>query len=81
MKCNAGFVGFDGTENKRTLLALAEVKKAAGIDGDLNVLLRKPHGRLDPLWPPNRLYGVNAYLSDMASKEKWQGAGPDRGWL
>ena len=76
MKCNAGFVGFDGTENKRTLLALAEVKKAAGIDGDLNVLLRKPHGRARSIMAKfNRLYGVNAYLSDMASKEKWQAAG------
>ena len=45
MKSNAGFVGFDGTENKRTLLALAQVKKAASIQGDLNVLPRKPHGR------------------------------------
>ena len=76
MKCNAGFVGFDGTENKRTLLALAEVKKAAGIDGDLNVLLRKPHGRARSIMAKfNRLYGVKAYLSDMASKEKWQAAG------
>ena len=76
MKCNAGFVGFDGTENKRTLLALAEVKKAAGIDGDLNVLLRKPHGRARSIVAKfNRLYGVKAYLSDMASKEKWQAAG------
>ena len=45
MKSNAGFVGFDGTENKRTILALHQVKKAAGIGGDLNVLLRKPHAR------------------------------------
>jgi len=76
LKCNAGFVGFDGTENKRTLLALAEVKKAAGIDGDLNVLLRKPHGRARSIVAKfNRLYGVKAYLSDMASKEKWQAAG------
>ncbi len=76
MKCNAGFVGFDGTENKRTLLALAEVKKAAGIEGDLNVLLRKPHGRARSIVAKfNRLYGVKAYLSDMALKDKWQAAG------
>ncbi|HQI54405.1 MAG TPA: glyceraldehyde-3-phosphate dehydrogenase, partial [Methanothrix soehngenii] len=76
MKCNAGFVGFDGTENKRTLLATAEVKKAAGIDGDLNVLLRKPHGRARSIMAKfNRLYGVKAYLSDMALKDKWQAAG------
>ncbi|MDQ1312600.1 MAG: glyceraldehyde-3-phosphate dehydrogenase [Euryarchaeota archaeon] len=76
MKCNAGFVGFDGTENKRTLLATAEVKKAAGIDGDLNVLLRKPHGRARSIMAKfNRLYGVKAYLSDMSLKDKWQAAG------
>ena len=76
MKCNAGFVGFDGTENKRTLLATAEVKKAARIDGDLNVLLRKPHGRARSIVAKfNRLYGVKAYLSDMSLKDKWQAAG------
>lgn len=69
-------MGFDGTENKRTLLATAEVKKAAGIDGDLNVLLRKPHGRARSIMAKfNRLYGVKAYLSDMALKDKWQAAG------
>ena len=73
MKSNAGFVGFDGTENKRTLLALAQVKKAAGIDGDLNILLRKPHGRaLSIATKFNRLFGVKAYVSDNANKEKWE---------
>lgn len=76
LKCNAGFVGFDGTENKRTFLALAEVKKEAGIDGDLNVLLRKPHGRAMSIMAKfNRLYEVKAYLSDMANKDKWESAG------
>lgn len=76
MKSNAGFVGFDGTENKRTLLALAEVKKAAKIEGDLNVLLRKPHGRaMSILDKFNRLYGVKAFVSDAADKEKWEAAG------
>ncbi|OPY53714.1 MAG: Glyceraldehyde-3-phosphate dehydrogenase [Methanosaeta sp. PtaU1.Bin112] len=76
MKCNAGFVGFDGTENKRTLLALAQVKKAAGIDGDLCVLLRKPHGRaLSIVSKFNRLFGVKAFVSDNATKEKWEKAG------
>ncbi len=76
MKCNAGFVGFDGTENKRTLLALAQVKKAAGIEGDLNVLLRKPHGRaLSIVSKFNRLFGVKAFVSDNANKEKWEKAG------
>ena len=76
MKSNAGFVGFDGTENKRTLLALAQVKKAAGIDGDLNILLRKPHGRaLSIAAKFNRLFGVKAYVSDNATREKWESLG------
>ena len=76
MKSNAGFVGFDGTENKRTLLALAQVKKEAGIDGDLNILLRKPHGRaLSIAAKFNRLFGVKAYVSDNANKEKWESLG------
>jgi len=76
LKSNAGFVGFDGTENKRTLLALAQVKKAAGIEGDLNVLLRKPHGRaLSIVSKFNRMFGVKAFVSDSANKEKWEKAG------
>jgi len=76
LKSNAGFVGFDGTENKRTILALAQIKKAAGIDGDLNVLLRKPHGRaLSIVSKFNRLFGVNAYVSDNSTREKWEGLG------
>ena len=72
MKSNAGFVGFDGTENKRTLLALQQVKKAAGIEGDLNVLLRRPHGRARSIVDKfNRLFGVKAFVSDKADKEKW----------
>jgi len=69
-------VGFDGTENKRTLLALEQVKKAAGIEGNLNVLLRKPHGRAVSIVSKfNRLFGVKAYVSDMADKEKWESSG------
>jgi glyceraldehyde-3-phosphate dehydrogenase (NAD(P)) len=76
LKSNAGFVGFDGTENKRTLLALQQVKKAAGIEGDLNVLLRKPHGRaISTISKFNRLFGVKAFVSDVSAKEKWEKAG------
>ena len=76
MKSNAGFVGFDGTENKRTLLALQQVKKAAGIEGDLNVLLRKPHGRaVSTISKFNRLFGVKAFVSDASLKDKWEKAG------
>jgi glyceraldehyde-3-phosphate dehydrogenase (NAD(P)) len=76
LKSNAGFVGFDGTENKRTLLALQQVKKAAGIEGDLNVLLRRPHGRARSIVDKfNRLFGVKAFVSDKADKEKWEKIG------
>ncbi|HWQ20448.1 MAG TPA: glyceraldehyde-3-phosphate dehydrogenase [Methanotrichaceae archaeon] len=75
-KANAGFVGFDGTENKRTILALSEVKKAAGIDGELNILVRKPHARAKSMVSKmSRLCGVNAYVSDAADKDKWTKAG------
>ena len=76
MKSNAGFVGFDGTENKRTILALQQVKKAAGIDGDLNVLLRKTHGRARSVMAKfNRMFGVKAFVSDNVDREKWEKAG------
>jgi glyceraldehyde-3-phosphate dehydrogenase (NAD(P)) len=76
LKSNAGFVGFDGTENKRTILALQQVKKAAGIEGDLNVLLRRPHGRARSIVTKfNRTFGVKAFISDKADKEKWEKAG------
>ncbi|MDM7935581.1 MAG: glyceraldehyde-3-phosphate dehydrogenase [Methanothrix sp.] len=76
MKSNAGFVGFDGTENKRTILALQKVKEAAGIDGDLNVLLRRPHGRARSIMAKfNRLFGVSAFVSEDADRERWERAG------
>ena len=76
MKSNAGFVGFDGTENKRTIIALQQVKKAAGIEGDLNVLLRRPHGRaLSMMTKFDRMFGVKAFVNDNADKEKWEKAG------
>jgi glyceraldehyde-3-phosphate dehydrogenase (NAD(P)) len=76
MKSNAGFVGFDGTENKRTILALQKVKEAAKIDGDLNILLRKPHGRAKSMMAKfNRLFEVKAFVSDDADKAKWTSAG------
>lgn len=76
MKSNAGFVGFDGTENKRTILALQKVKEAAKIDGDLNILLRKPHGRAKSMMTKfGRLFGVKAFVSNDADREKWAQAG------
>ncbi|MGA9098622.1 MAG: glyceraldehyde-3-phosphate dehydrogenase [Methanotrichaceae archaeon] len=76
MRSNAGFIGFDGTENKRTILALQKVKEAAKIDGDLNILLRKPHGRARSMMSKfDRLFDVKAFVSDNADKEKWEKAG------
>jgi glyceraldehyde-3-phosphate dehydrogenase (NAD(P)) len=76
LKSNAGFIGFDGTENKRTILALQEVKATAKIDGDLNVLLRKPHGRAKSILAKlDRLFGVKAYANDEADKKKWEKGG------
>ncbi|UEC42571.1 MAG: NAD(P)-dependent glyceraldehyde 3-phosphate dehydrogenase archaeal [Methanothrix sp.] len=76
MRSDAGFVGFDGTENKRTILAIDAVKKAGGIEGDLNVLLRKPHGRAKSVLSKLvRLCDVQAYVSDAADQGKWESAG------
>jgi glyceraldehyde-3-phosphate dehydrogenase (NAD(P)) len=76
LKSNAGFVGFDGTENKRTVLALHQVKEAAGIGGDLNVLLRKPHARAKSMLAKlDRLCGVQAYVTKAEDREKWEKAG------
>jgi glyceraldehyde-3-phosphate dehydrogenase (NAD(P)) len=76
LKSNAGFVGFDGTENKRTVLAVDAVKKAAGIGGDLNVLLRQPHGRAKSILSKFiRICDVKAYVSDDADGAKWEKAG------
>lgn len=76
MKSNVGFVGFDGTENKRTILAMDLAKKAAGVDGDMNVLLRAPHGRArSMLAKMQRICGVKAYVSDDGSKAKWESLG------
>ena len=57
-------------------MALAEVKKTADIEGDLNVLLRKPHGRARSIIAKfNRMFGVKAFVSDNANKETWEKAG------
>lgn len=77
MRSNAGFIGFDGTENKRTILALHQVKEAARIDGDLNILLRRPHARAKSMMAKmERLCnGIKAYVNDNADNEKWKSAG------
>ncbi|NYT01624.1 MAG: glyceraldehyde-3-phosphate dehydrogenase [Methanosarcinales archaeon] len=76
MDKNAGFIGFDGTESKRTIFATKAVKDAAGIGGDLNVLLRKPHARAKSMLSKmTRLCDVKAYVSDDADRAKWESAG------
>ena len=72
MKYSAGFVGFDGTENKRTIPALYAVQEEAGIEGNINVLLRKPHVRArSTLSKFLRLYKVKPYITDKADVEEW----------
>lgn len=76
MNKNAGFVGFDGTESKRTIFALHAVKQAAGIGGDINVLVRKPHARaVSMLSKMIRICGVRAYASSDEDRAKWESAG------
>jgi glyceraldehyde-3-phosphate dehydrogenase (NAD(P)) len=73
---NAGFVGFDGTESKRTILATHQVKEAEGIDGDLNILLRRPHARArHTLNKLSRMCDINAYLTNEEDRAKWEKSG------
>ncbi len=61
MMSNAGFVGFDGTENKRTILALHQVKEVTKADGDVNALLQKPFALAESLMTElNYICGVKA---------------------
>jgi glyceraldehyde-3-phosphate dehydrogenase (NAD(P)) len=76
MKLNAGFVGFDGTESKRAIPAIYQVKEAEGIGGDLNVLLRSPHARAKSMLSKfTRIAKVRAFLTDDKDKAAWEKAG------
>jgi glyceraldehyde-3-phosphate dehydrogenase (NAD(P)) len=76
MKLNAGFVGFDGTESKRAIPAIFQVKKAEGIGGDQNVLLRAPHARAKSMLRKFvRLCDVRAFLTDEKYRADWEKAG------
>lgn len=78
MKMNAGVVGFDGTESKRTILAIHMVKEAAKIKGDINVLLRSPHARArSMLRKLVRICGVKAYISADEDRDGWEKAGAE----
>lgn len=76
MKLNAGFVGFDGTESKRAIPAIFQVKEAEGIGGEQNVLLRAPHARAKSMLQKFvRLCGVRAFLTDEKYRAGWETAG------
>ena len=76
MKLNAGFVGFDGTESKRAIPAIHQVKEAEGIAGDMNVLLRSPHARAKSMLNKfTRLCDVRAFLTDENDRAAWEKVG------
>lgn len=76
MKLNAGFIGFDGTESKRAILAIWQTKEAEGIGGDLNVLLRTPHARAKSMLGKfTRMCNVRAFLTDQKDRPAWEKAG------
>jgi len=76
MKLNAGFIGFDGTESKRAILAIWQTKEAEGIGGDLNVLLRTPHARAKSMLGKfTRMCNVRAFLTDEKDRPAWEKAG------
>lgn len=76
MKLNAGFVGFDGTENKRAIPAIKLVKEAEGIGGDMNVLLRSPHARAKSMLRKFvRMAKVRAFLTEEKDRSAWEKAG------
>ncbi|MBN2095458.1 MAG: glyceraldehyde-3-phosphate dehydrogenase [Candidatus Aenigmarchaeota archaeon] len=77
MTSNFGFVGFDGTENKRTIFAADAANKYTGNDGDLNVLLRNPHptARATLAYMQRDCQNVVPYISDEGTRQKWEGHG------
>lgn len=76
MKLNVGFIGFDGTESKRAIPAIHQVKEAEGIEGDLNVLLRTPHARAKSMLDKfTRICDVRAFLTDEKDRAGWEKVG------
>ena len=76
MKLNAGFVGFDGTESKRAIPAIHQIKEAEGIGGDLNVLLRGPHARAKSMLAKfKRMCNVRAFLTSENDRAAWEKVG------
>lgn len=76
MKLNVGFVGFDGTENKRAIPAIHQIKESEGIKGIMNVLLRGPHARAKVMLGKfTRMCEVRAFLTDEKERLAWENAG------
>ncbi len=76
MKLSTGFVGFDGTESKRAIPAVFQVKEAEEIGGEQNVLLRAPHARAKSMLQKFvRLCDVRAFLTDEKYRAGWEKAG------
>lgn len=76
MKLNVGFVGFDGTESKRAIPAIHQVKEIEGVEGDLNVLLRTPHARAKSMLGKfMRMCNVRAFLTDEKDRAGWEKVG------
>ena len=76
MKSNVGFVGFDGTESKRAIPAIYQVKESEGIAGDMNILLRRPHARAKSMLRKfTRLCDVSAFLTDEKDRAAWEKVG------
>lgn len=76
MKLSAGFIGFDGTESKRAIPAIFQIKEAEGIEGEQNVLLRAPHARAKSMLQKFvRLCGVRAFLTDEKYRAGWEKVG------
>jgi glyceraldehyde-3-phosphate dehydrogenase (NAD(P)) len=76
LKLDVGFIGFDGTESKRALLAIHKVKETERIGGEINVLLRSPHARARSMLEKFvRICDVRAFLTDEKDKSDWEKAG------
>jgi glyceraldehyde-3-phosphate dehydrogenase (NAD(P)) len=76
MKSNVGFVGFDGTESKRAISAIHQVKEAEGIVGDMNVLLRSPHARAKSMLSKfTKMCNVRVFLTDEKVRASWEKVG------
>lgn len=76
MKLNVGFVGFDGTESKRAIPAIHQVKEIEGVEGDLNVLLRTPHARAKSMLGKfMRMCNVRAFLTYEKDRAGWEKVG------